>query len=163
MSELVSWMKELYTKANANNFEWKPVYPNNMICNGVEGLYTDMFFEKDGKYSYLKYTIDYNSRCDAEGMSHPEEGVKYYVLHEYYKTDLDEKFEIPAPTDGNDTDSDLDCLVNDYGRFRYVFEDEETAKCVVANELKRMIYPYTYILSDEETEEWNQFLKSWAT
>ena len=159
MSELLDWMKDVYTKAKTSDFEWKPVHPNNMICNGIKGLYTDMFFEKDGKYTYLKYTIDYQSRCDEEGCSHPEEGVKYYVLHELRRTDLDEKFEIPPPTEYRNKDNDLAYLVNNFGRFRYVFDDEDTAKSVVAHELLMMIYPYTYILSEEELVEWRRHIE----
>ena len=37
MSELVTWLKAIYAKAQENKFEWKPLYPNNMPCNGKEG------------------------------------------------------------------------------------------------------------------------------
>lgn len=129
-----------------------------MYCNGVEGIYTDMFFKMDNKYKYVKYSIEYMSRCDSDGISHPDEGIKYYVLHELVINDLDEKFEIPEPTGGINFNDDLACLVNNYGRFRYVFDDEETAKNVVKAELLHMIYPYTYMLNDEELNEWKTFL-----
>ena len=160
MSDLVNWMKDIYIKAKTNDFKWKNIYPNNMIQNGIDGIYTDMFFEKDNKYTYIKYSIEYCSRCDEEGISHREEGIKYYVLHELRMHDLDETFEIPEPTTNFLVDDEYACMVNDYGRFRYVFDDEETAKKVVANELRMMIYPYKYILSEEEGEEWNNFLET---
>ena len=50
MSDLVNWMKNIYIEAKTNDFEWKPIYPNNMIQNGIVGSYTDMFFEKDKGY-----------------------------------------------------------------------------------------------------------------
>lgn len=81
MSELVKFLESLYIKAKRNDFEWKYIYPNNMLENDVVGIYTDMFFERDSKYTYLKYSIEYCSRCDKDGMSHPEEGTRYYVLH----------------------------------------------------------------------------------
>ena len=164
MSELVSWMKEIYKKAQCGEFEWKKVYPNNMPCNRVTGIYTDMFLEKDGTYTYLKYTIEYHARCDKDGMSHPDEKTKYFVLHELRVRDLEEKFKIPEPSDdswswsGSNIDN-LSNLVNNYGRFRYVFDDEETAKSVVGHELIMLIYPYTYILSDEEEKEWKRFIE----
>ena len=164
MSELVEWMKDIYLRARENRFEWKPVHPNNMSCNPVEGIYTDMNFKKDGKYRYLKYTISYESRCDEKGMSHPEEGTKYYVLHELRADDLEEKIVIPEPSDDFRPfkKNDPATIVNNYGRFRYVFDDEETAKKVVCSELVHMIYPYTYILGDEEGEKWNEFLNSFS-
>lgn len=160
MSELVTWLKAIYAKAQENNFEWKPLYPNNMPCNGKEGIYTEVWFEKEGKYEYLKFTIEYAYRCDEECTSHPEEGIKYYVLHKLRLTDLEEKFEIPEPSDHFQLEG-LSCMVNDYGAFQHVFDDEETAKKVAANLLKMRIYPYLYILSDEEVEEWNQFMKQY--
>ncbi len=163
-SQLLSWIKDMYVKAESGDFEWKNIYPNNMRCNGVEGIYTDMFFERDGKYMYLKYSIEYKSRCDKDGVSHPEEGVKYFVLHELMEYDLSETFKIPEPSDEHDFDldnpeKDLHLLVNDYGRYRYVFDDVETAKKVVAAELRCIIYPYMYLLSEEEGAEWNRFIK----
>lgn len=159
MSEVLKFMKDIYRKIKDENLEWKNVYPNNMPCNGVDGIYTEMFFEKDGKYQYIKYTIEYCSRCDKDGISHPKEGVKYYVLHELKIDDLEEKFEIPEPTDKFDYNNDLACFVNEYGRFRYVFDDEETAKCVAKKDLKMMLYLYSHLLTEEEIDEWNNFVK----
>ena len=159
MSDLVNWLKEVYDAAKSGKFEWKPVYPNNMICNGVEGLYTDMVFKDGNKYTYLKFTIEYGYRCDKEGLSHPEEGIKYYILHEFRLNDLEDIIEIPDPADDFDWDDKMANMVNNYGRFRYVFDDEETAKCVVANELLMIIYPYTYLLSKEDMEEWRRYIE----
>lgn len=50
-------------------------------------------------------------------------------------------------------------MVNNDGRFRYAFSDEETAKKVVSRELIMMIYPYGYLLSETEAEEWNSFVE----
>lgn len=38
MSELLEWMKNVYKSAKENQFNWKPIYPNNMQCNPIEGL-----------------------------------------------------------------------------------------------------------------------------
>lgn len=158
MSEILEWMKEIYAKAKNNDFKWKPIYPNNMPCNGTDGIYTDMFFERSNKFQYIKYSIRYQSRCDKDGISHPEEGTAFYILHELRIDDLEEKFEIPQPSDKFDWSNSYSNLVNDYGRFRYAFSDEETAKSVVAAELVQMIYPFGYILSDNEQNEWNLFV-----
>ncbi|MBQ8039482.1 MAG: hypothetical protein IJ274_06395 [Lachnospiraceae bacterium] len=159
-TSLLPWIKQLYVKAKSADFKWKHIYPNNMPCNGIEGIYTDMFFEKNGKYVYLKFSIEFMTRCDNKGIFHPEEEIKYYVLHQLEITDLDNTFQIPEPSDNFNFNDDLACLVNDYGHFRYVFDDVETAKSVVAHEILAIIYPYTYLLSDEEYNEWEDFIQS---
>jgi hypothetical protein len=158
MSELLETMKAVYIRAKEKNFEWKPIYSNNMLQNGIAGIYTDMFFEWDGKYRYIKYSIEYQSRCDGDGLSHSEEGTAFYILHALVIDDLEEKFEIPEPDNHFDWEDTYANMVNNYGRFRYAFSDEETAKSVVSHELLGMIYPYGYLLSDAEAEEWNQFI-----
>lgn len=45
--------------------------------------------------------------------------------------------------------------------FRYAFSDEEIAKSVVSRELLSLIYPYGYILSNEEVKEWNSFVEEY--
>lgn len=161
MSELLEWMKNVYKSAKENQFEWKPIYPNNMPCNPQNGIYVDMFFEREGKYTYLKYSIQYQSRCDKDGLSHPEEGPQFYILHELRENDIEEKFDIPEPSNDFRWDNHLANLVNNYGRFRYAFNDEETAKSVVSHELLSLIYPYGYILSVEEVKEWNSFVEDY--
>lgn len=158
--ELLIWLKEMYVKAYFNNFNWKKIYPNNMSNNPLSGIYTDMFFEREGKYMYLKYSIQYMSRCDKNGMSHPEEGVKYYVLHELRANDLDSIFQIPEPSKEADHKNCLNKLVNNYGRFHHVFDDEETAKSVVSRALLGIIYPYLYLLNEEEITDWNKYIES---
>ena len=88
MSELLERLKAYYTASKSNSFEWHDYYPNNMPDNGKEGSYTFFWFKKKDKFEFLKYTINYMSRCDEEGCSHPEEGTKYYVLHEDKWQDL---------------------------------------------------------------------------
>ncbi len=160
MSKLLDWMKAVFTKAEENDLQWKPIYANNMPCNGKIGIYTDMFFERDDKFQYRKFSIEYVTRCDTCGISHPEEGIRYYVLHLLEINDLDERFEIPEPSDDfNPFDEDnYAAIVNDYGRFRYVFDDEQTAKEVVCAELQQMVYPYLYILDKEDEAEWKRFV-----
>lgn len=98
MSKVLDWMKAVFTKAEDNDSQWKPIYANNMPCNGKSGIYTDLFFEKAGRYQYRKYSIEYAYRCDSLGISHPEEGICYYVLHLLRINDLENTFEIPEPS-----------------------------------------------------------------
>lgn len=160
MSTLLEWMKVVYEKAKGGNLQWKPLYPNNMPCNGIAGSYTDMFIKEGKRYSYIKFTIQYMHRCDEDGISHPEEGIRYYVLHQLEIRDLEETFSIPVPSDDykmtEETDADI---VNSFGRFRYVFDDEGTARKVACSELLHIIYPFTHVLSEEECAEWDIFQK----
>jgi len=164
MSEIVERLKAYYKAAKNNNIKWYDYYPNNMPCNHKEGIYTYFWFKNNDKWNFLKYTIEYMSRVDAEGITHTEEGVKYYVLHSYQK-EYDNIMTIPEPSDddgmllNDDTDTEFSPdIVNDFGRFRYVFDDEETAKAVISSELLARIYPYLFILSKEELEEWKYFV-----
>lgn len=160
MSTLLEWMKAVYAKAKNYNLQWKPLYPNNMPCNGVAGSYTDMFLMEGERYNYVKFTIKYMYRCDEDGISHPEEGIRYYVLHMLEIRDLEVTFSIPEPSDDYKmTDKTNADIVNSYGRFRYVFDDEETARKVACSELLQIIYPFTHILSEEEFAGWNLFQK----
>lgn len=152
-------MKEIYTKAELNNFEWRPIYPNNMPCNGVIGVYTDMFFKRGDTYTYLKYSIQYCHRVDKEGFSHPEEPIKYYALHELRYLDLPEPFEIPEPSNEYESNS-IASIVNDFGCFKHIFDDEKTAKSFVSHALLVLIYPHTYLLNEDDAKKWNAFLDS---
>lgn len=159
-TELIKRLKEIYIKAKDNKFIWKPLYPNNMPCNGVEGLYTDMFFKNGDKYDYIKFTIEYIYRCDEQCTIYPEEGIKGYALYSLKLNDLDSTFEIPEPSDKFDIMEDrLADMVNDYGDFNYVFGTEDIAKGAAVNTLLGIIFPYLYILNNEEAEEWKRFIK----
>ena len=151
--ELLSWLKEIYVKVKTNDFEWKPIYRNVSFGNSVDGIYTDMFFEKDGSYTYVKYSIQYVFRCDSNGITYPTEGVKYYVLHELQMNGLDKTWEIPVPSKAYD----FNHSVYDYGKFRYVFEDVQTAESVAAKYILNIVYSFTHLLRGNELEEWVQF------
>ncbi len=165
MSELIERLKSYYFAAKKCEHIWYDYYPNNMLNNEKSGIYTVFWFRDEDKWMFLKYTIEYMSRVDAEGFMHPEEGVKYYVLHEYESTQ-DKPLTIPAPADNDrfeydpETEFDPD-IVNSFGRFRYVFDDEETAKAVISGELLRRIYPYLFILNEDERSQWKQFIETY--
>lgn len=157
MNNLVQFMKQLYILSETKEYDWKPVYLNNFVSNGIVGIYFDINLKTgENKYCYLKYTIQYQWRCDENGISHPYEGTDLYILHEYRKDDLSIPIVIPDPSDDKKSYSDV---VNRFGRFRYAFHDEKTAKSVISNELKHIIYPYLYILNDTEKDEWYKFLQ----
>ena len=114
--------------------------------------------EENQKYKddILKVRRKYKPRIDEDFLY-----TLFENIGENQIEDLEETFEIPEPTDDFDFRNNLACLVNNYGRFRCVFDDEETAKKVISSELKNLIYPYTYLLNDEELEEWIGFVKQY--
>ena len=157
MSELVDYLKEICLVALGFKDDWIPIYPNDMPCNGLEGHYKYVNIKKGDIYLFIKYTIAFHYRCDSKGVSHHEEGVKYYVLHELRIDNLSQPIKIPEAINNHEICSGND-IVNDYGRFRYVFGDLDTAKSVVKHSLLTCIYPFLHVLSDDELEEWRAFL-----
>lgn len=142
MNELSEYIKSLYATAR-RCFEWKPLYFNNNSSMDENGIYSDMNIPKGDKFTYIKFTIQYQSRCDENGLSHPKEGIKYYILHSLKIDDLTEPLIVPKPcnTGNNQTGSQISTAlkVNNFGRFRYAFDDVETAKKVAVKEIEQMI------------------------
>ncbi|MCM1164901.1 MAG: hypothetical protein NC299_04465 [Lachnospiraceae bacterium] len=164
MSEFVEVLKQYYLAARQKTFTWYEVHPNNMPQNPVDGIYTYFWFKRKDGWEFLKYTIEYCHRVDEKGMTRVDEPVKYYVLHEFRDT-YPERLKIPEPNCahfGGSKDPPVGefspYIVNTYGRFRYVFDDEETAKKVVSSELLHIIYPLLHMITEEEGEEWNKFV-----
>ncbi|SJZ74917.1 hypothetical protein [Eubacterium coprostanoligenes] len=113
-----------------------------------------MNIPKGNKFTYIKFTIQYQSRCDENGLSHPKEDIKYYILHLLKIDDLTEPLIVPKPCNtGNiQTDSQISAAltVNNFGRFRYAFDDVETAKKVAVKEVEQLITPLLHCLTNED-------------
>lgn len=163
MGNLLEQLKQYCLTAKQKTFLWYDVHANNMPQNPKDGIYTYFWFEKEGGWEFLKFTVQYCHRVDGKGLTHSEEPVKYYVLHEF-REKYPERYKIPEPNDHPPLSRDKSAgefspsIVNEYGRFRYVFDDEETAKKVVSRELLHILYPYLYILSEEDRSAWNKFI-----
>lgn len=163
MSNLLEQLKQYYLTAKQKTFIWYDVHANNMPQNPKDGIYTYFWFEKEDGWEFLKFTVQHCHRVDEEGLTHSEEPVKYYVLHEF-REKYPERYKIPEldrdpPLSWNKSAGEFyPSIVNEYGRFRYVFDDEETAKKVVSRELLHILYPYLYILSEEDRSAWNKFI-----
>ena len=165
MTPLVERLKEIYSAAMKKEFTWYDYYPNNLTGNGKEGVFTYFWFPKGEKWDFLKYFVKYQSEVYENGAMVYGEPPKYFILLEYRQT-YDRPLIVPDPVD---FDPGVFCeppegyfdhyIVNEPGRFRYVFDSEEAAKGIVWRELLHIIYPYTHILNDEEASEWNSFLK----
>lgn len=117
-------------------FDWKPLYPNNMPCNGQEGYYAVKLHElEDGITSGRKYTILYQRETDEEGCMKADGKIEYYVLFEKSYYEILGRKEHPEPSDECDIMSDdwtentlHDSEVNDYGGFCWVCKTLDEAK-----------------------------------
>lgn len=117
-------------------FDWKPLYPNNMPCNGQEGYYAVKLHElEDGVTSGRKYTILYQRETDEEGCLKEDAPIEYYVLFEKSYLEVQGRMEHPEPSDEDDFMGDdwkentlHACEVNDYGSFSWVCKTLDEAK-----------------------------------
>lgn len=164
MSDLSEYIKSLYTIAR-RGFEWKPLYFNNNSSMDENGIYSDMNIPKGDKFTYIKFTIQYQSSCDENGLSHPEEGIKYYILHSLKIDDLTEPLIVPKPCNAevSQTSSQVSAAlsVNNFGRFRYVFDDVETAQKVAIKEIEQMITPLLRCLTKEDYRNVKGFIEKY--
>lgn len=164
MNELSEYIKSLYATAR-RCFEWKPLYFNNNSSMDENGIYSDMNIPKGDKFTYIKFTIQYQSRCDENGLSHPEEGIRFYILHSLKIDDLTELLIVSKPCNAevSQTSSQVSAAltVNNYGRFRYAFDDIVTAKKVAVKEVEQMITPLYHCLLKVEFDDVKNFIEKY--
>lgn len=133
-------------------FDWKPLYPNNMPCNGQEGYYAIKLHElEDGVISGRKYTILYQRKTNEEGYLTEDAPIEYYVLFEKSYLEIHGRKEHPEPSDedgfmSNDCKENTlhACEVNDYGSFSQVCKTLDEAKKMA---LERYQAVFGYALS----------------
>ena len=133
-------------------FDWKPLYPNNMPCNGQEGFYTIKLHElEEGVISGRKYTIFFQRETDEEGCLKADGKIEYYVLFEKSYFEILGRKEHPEPSDEDDIMSDdwkentlHACEVNDRGHFSWVCKTLDEAKKMA---LERYQAVFGYALS----------------
>ena len=123
-------------KSKSNVFKWKPLYPNNMKCNGLDGYYCMMIRQySDGTYYGRKYTIVFQCKEIEPGTGFIDSKlIDRYVLFEKTYPKIIGNLEHPSPTNeypeffqaNPNTLNTHD--VNDYGSFVYAYETLELAK-----------------------------------
>ena len=129
-------------------FEWKPLHPNNMKCNGLSGYYCLMIRQKDdGTYYGRKYTIEFQHKEVEPGTGYIDpQTIDRYILFENTYPEIIGTLEYPEPTNEdhglfNDDKNTLSAYdVNNYGGFVYAYETLELAK-------KRAEVQYYHIFS----------------
>lgn len=116
--------------------DWKPLHPNNMLCNGLDGYYCVVLKQyKDGTYYGRKYTIVFQHKEIEPGTGYIDsKNIDRYVLFEKTYSHIIGDLEHPEPTNespmlSNHEHNTLNaCEVNDYGSFVYAYETLELAK-----------------------------------
>lgn len=135
---------EFAEKLKEKDLEWKPLYPNNMPCNGLCGCYCFLWIKnKEGEYSGRKYTILFQEKENEKGCVQKGE-VEFYVLFEKSYYNEQEPFVYPEPSNssilasGKPTDI-FD--INSYGTFIRAYTSENKARERALIQFK-MIFSY---------------------
>ncbi len=118
---------------------WKPVHPNNMPGNGVEGIYC-LIFKKSGIKTYCcKWTIEYQHRETEPMMISSDSEIEAYILHMKRYFNVKGPLRYPSPNNHRDEDIIRDLVkgnrptlhnddINDYGDFVRAYRTLEEAK-----------------------------------
>lgn len=139
-------------------FEWKPLYPNNMPCNGQEGYYAVKLHEldEDGVLSGRKYTILYQRESEG-GCIKPDAKIEYYILFEKSYYEIVGRKEHPEPSDECDIMEELEdgstlrsIELNDYGSFSWVCKTLDEAKEMALQRYQSVFgYAMSFLIEDE--------------
>ena len=136
------------------DIKWKNLYPNNMPCNGIEGIYCVFLHEnEDGTFDGRKYTIYNQLPITEDGIICMNQEPEFYILFEKTYTGLKSNEGHPEPCNKlnlrlRSVEEELDaCEVNDYGDFRRAYISLEDAKKGVLRDYKQSLYMYRYMLS----------------
>ena len=89
-------------------------------------------------------------------LSHKEEGIKYFCLHSFHLSDLPQEYKTPEL---DEVESDYRLSINNLGYLCAIFDDIDIAKLAVKQHILGLLYPRSYILEDDESKEWADFLR----
>ena len=121
---------------DADAFIWKPMYPNNIPCNGQFGEFALLFKECDGKVTGYKFSIVYQRKEKSplcyEGLNST---IERYNLHEQRYDDVFGPLSITGVEHEFNSEVDFKwvCTLHDYtvnhpGDFIRSFDTMEEAK-----------------------------------
>ena len=60
---------------------WHPVHPNNMPCNGVDGIYCLLFKKSEKSIYCCKWTIEYQQQEKEPMLISSDAPIEAYILH----------------------------------------------------------------------------------
>ena len=141
-----------------NDLEWKPIYPNNLIGNGVEGYYCLILHKgSDGKVSGRKYSIMFQYAEHDHGFINREVIERYNLFEKSYpevvgNTDYDapkHNFDWRRWQNEDRTFSDDD--INSKGSFVRSYDNIERAKERALIQY-RAVYGYALSFIEDDTE-----------
>lgn len=145
--------KNIYRDVKTEAIIWNDYsFPGDERSRGV---FVYFWLKHPDNFELWKYLILYEYDVDGEGISHPDDGIKYYVLFEYTHT-----YDYEYPIDrSNRTEQFSPNIIDQFGRYMHVFCELKIAKKAAAAAALNKIYPYLFLLSDKELIEWNRFVK----
>lgn len=135
-------------KLTDKDITWYPLYPNNMIQNGLEGYYAFIYYKNEnGLYCARKYTILFQYPTTQDGLVISKDEPEFFILFE--NNDYRELTCPPKYPDPSEEEPPLEIPknglsgydVNNYGSFVCVFHTLEEAKHRALVSYK-MIYVY---------------------
>ncbi len=117
---------------------WYPLYPNNMSCNEVDGIYCLLFMRSEKSIYCCKWTIKYQLQEKEPMVIGSDSPIEAYILHMKRYFDVKGPFNYPEPRkleDWSITDVEKEDErtlssedVNDYGDFVRAYKTLEEAK-----------------------------------
>lgn len=145
----------------SEDLNWKPIYPNNILCNKAEGEYALVLRRaEDGTVFGRKYSILFQLAEDpdhlGEGCIAREHRIEAYILFEAMLNDVTGPLDYPPPRrsgsifheDSNVTLSDWG--VNEYGSFIRAYPTIELAKKRAVIQFKAVFgYALSHLLPEE--------------
>lgn len=152
--------REIVEKAYATNLEdmiWKPIYPNNMRGNGLDGYYCLMLHKgNDGKVSGRKYSIVFQNEEVEKGTGFVDPNkINAYILFEKVYCEVVGPLDYPeaqedyAPDLWKSENTLNSADMNDKGSFVYAYDNIEDAKKRAMCQYKAI---YGYVLSHMSEE-----------
>ena len=147
-------------KLTTEDFDWKPLYPNNIEGNGEEGQYALIFREVAGKVRGTKFSVVYNYKWD-EGLCRTDEIESYDLYAKDYDDVLGPLYYPPPGDDGIENlfaDSSNDCTfgsldVNNYGPVCCPYDSLEEAKVGVLQLAEWRGYDRENLITDQDNTE----------
>lgn len=139
-------------KTNVDDLIWKPIYPNNMRGNGLDGYYCLMLHkDKEGKVSGRKYSIVFQHEEVEKGTGLINlNKINGYILFEKVyceivgPLDYPEALENDAPDLWHSKNTLSSSDMNDKGSFIYAYDNIEDAKKRALHQYQAI---YGYVLS----------------
>lgn len=130
---------------------WKPIYPNNLIDNGIIGYYALLLIHhNNGRVNGRKYSIIFQRKEEEKGTGRITKEIECYILFEKVLGEIKGPLDYPDPRKSDpgclwNTDITLhDGGVNDYGRFVWAYWNIEDAKKRALVQFRAI---YGYVLS----------------